>query len=124
MLKTPLIISAILLACQFPANATANWHVGDFVRQTQRWDEDSKSFLHGAAEGEGEGCWQITAVTPERITLKLISGHFKPWWSDKPIATGESDEWFDSGIYKEANPSMPPLSEIKATFSTVASCKP
>ncbi|MEL0579062.1 hypothetical protein AACK17_10940 [Pectobacterium punjabense] len=123
MFNSRLIIGMILLACQFPAKASTNWQVGDFIRQTQRWDEGSNQFLPGAAEGEGDGCWQITAITPERITATLISGNFKPWWTDKPIAIGTSDEWFDSGIYKEANPNMPPLSEIKATFSTVTSCK-
>ncbi|RLM24745.1 hypothetical protein BIY29_08490 [Brenneria alni] len=123
MLNPRLIIGAILLACQFPAKASANWQVGDFIRQIQRWDESSNQFLPGAEEGEGDGCWQITAITPERITTRLISGNFKPWWAEKPIAIGTSDEWSDSGVYKEANPSMPPLSEIKATFSIVASCK-
>ncbi|GKW23118.1 hypothetical protein PEC311524_07120 [Pectobacterium carotovorum subsp. carotovorum] len=123
MLTPHFIIGAILLTCQFPAKASANWQVGDFIRQTQRWDESSNQFLPGAAEGEGDGCWQITAITPENITTTLISGHFQPWWTDKPIAIGTLDEWFDSGIYKEANPNMSPLSEIKATFSVVESCK-
>lgn len=123
MFKTPLLIGVILLTCHVSAKAAANWKIGDFVRQTQRWDEHSNRFLSGAAEGEGEGGWQITRITPERITMKLISGNFKPWWTDKPIAIGTSDEWSDSGIYKDANPNMPPLSEIHATFMVVTSCK-
>ncbi|QZN95352.1 hypothetical protein [Symbiopectobacterium purcellii] len=123
MCKAGVLTGAILLFCQFPAQAATDWQVGDFVRQTHRWDEKSNRFLPGAAEGEGDGCWQVTAITPESISMKLLSGVFKPWWADKPIALGAVDDWFDSGVYKEANPNMPPLSEIKATFSSVASCR-
>ncbi|MBG6244029.1 hypothetical protein CS369_02855 [Candidatus Symbiopectobacterium sp. 'North America'] len=121
MFKAGFLTGAVLLFCQFPVQASTDWQVGDFVRQTHRWDEKSNRFLPGAAEGDG--CWQITAITPESISIKLISDVFKPWWADKPIALGEADDWFDSGVYKEANPTMPPLSEIKATFSAVASCR-
>lgn len=123
MFKAGFLTGAILLFCQFPVQASTDWQFINFVSQKHRWDEKSNRFLPGAAEGEGDGCWQITAITPERISIKLIRGVFKPWCADKPIALGETDDWFDNGVYKEANPTMPPLSEIKATFSAVASCR-
>lgn len=104
------------------ASADADFQVGDFVRQTQHWDSEKKHFVPGAAEGEGEGCWRVLSVDSKGVKMKLESGLFKPWWSEEPIAVGSSDTWFDSELFREANPGMPPLSEIRKTFETVSSC--
>lgn len=105
-----------------PVLAETQFNPGGFVRQTHHWDSDARRMVEGAAEGEGEGCWQVLAVTAEGVEMKLISGHVKPWWSDEPIEIGSTDTWFDSELYREANPDHPPLTEIGATFTSVEEC--
>jgi hypothetical protein len=105
-----------------PAAAAVDFKAGDFVKQVKHWDSDSNRMLAGADEGEGEGCWQVLKVGSADVELKLVSGVFKPWWADEPIAIGNTDTWFDSDGYREANPQHPPLSQIAATFVTVPSC--
>ena len=105
-----------------PAAAETQFQAGNFVRQTHHWDTEKKIMVVGAAEGEAGGCWQVLGVTSQGVEMKLISGYTKPWWSEEPIVIGTTDTWFDSDVYREANPGDPPLTEISATFSEVPSC--
>ncbi|TWF57096.1 hypothetical protein [Neorhizobium alkalisoli] len=116
----PILLLSVSWA--LPAAAEVQFKAGDFVKQVKHWDSDSNRILAGADEGEAEGCWQVLKVGSADVELKLVSGVFKPWWADEPIAIGNTDTWFDSDGYKEANPKHPPLSQIGATFATVPSC--
>ena len=116
------LTAAVLSLLPLAAWAESDLAPGSFHRQTRHWYSASNSFLPGAESGEGEACWQVVARSKIGVTLKHVSGRYAPFWSDKPIAPGSIDEWFDSDAFREDNPGKPPLTQIRAIFETVASC--
>lgn len=116
------LLALMLLVATDTARAETELRPGDFLRQTRHWDSDSKTFLPGANQGEGAGCWQVVAQDGGEVTLKHVSGTIHPFWSADPIAPGTTDNWFDSDIFREQNPGKPPLTEIRTIFETVVSC--
>ncbi|MCJ8150569.1 hypothetical protein [Shinella sedimenti] len=113
---------AVTLCGPSAAYADTVFKPGLFVRQTQHWDSTTNSFLPGAEEGEGDGCWQVESVGAGEVKMKLVSGVFKPWWADSAIEIGTSDTWFDNEVYQEANPGAAPLSQLRKIFTPVESC--
>ena len=122
-MRSPIALSALVLSLTAPmAQAETDLAPGMFLRQTQHWDSDVRKFLPGAVAGESEGCWQVVETSTDTVKLKHVSGTIRPFWSDKPIKPGATDEWFDSDAFREQNPGKPPLTQIRTIFETVASC--
>lgn len=122
-MRAPIALLALLTAMAAPAaQAETDLAPGTFLRQTRHWDSKARAFQPGADKGEETGCWQVVALGKVSVTLKHVSGTIHPWWSEKPIEPGTSDEWSDSDAFREQNPGKPPLTQIRSIFETVASC--
>lgn len=116
------VAALVMVMIAGPALAQSDLSVGSHLRQTRHWDDGAHAFRPGAAQGEGQACWQVVAHDGHQVRLRHVSGIYHPFWSDTPIPPGNEDVWFDSDRFREANPDAPPLTEIGNIFETVASC--
>lgn len=114
---------ALLLAAPAVAQEPMTFAPGDVVRLVRDYDRRTDSFTQGAPTGTEEACFQVTEVTDTTVSLRHLSGYYKPWWSDEVIAPGSVDEWFDSISYEENRPGDPPLSQISRLFGPAPGCR-
>lgn len=95
---------------------------GAYVSMIRDYDFETDSFTNAPAKGEGDACFQITAVDDQGVHMTLIAGLYHPWWSDAVIPPGATDVWSNSPGYLENRPDAAPLDLIRQIFTTVDSC--
>ena len=124
------MIRTTVLALVFaapPASAEFVIEEGTFFVMQRDYDHLSNTYTNAPADGEGDGCFQITRVDlpGKTIDFTLVSGTITPWWSDgETFQPGFTNAFVPAVAFMENNPDADWTDLLHNILKTVPDCAP
>ena len=124
------MIRATALGLIFTATqATAEFVIeeGTFFVMHRDYDHHTNTYTDSPAQGEGDGCFQITKVdlSARVIDFTLVSGTISPWWaSGETYHPGFTNAFVPATAFMENNPDAEWTDLLHEILKTVPDCAP
>ena len=122
MIRTATLALALVAT---PASAEFVIEEGTFFVMHRDYDHVTNTYTDGAAQGEGDGCFQITRVdlSARAIDFTLVSGTITPWWSDgETFHPGFRNAFVPAVGFMENNPDAEWTDLLHEILKTVPDC--
>lgn len=119
--KLAFLVSLILLGNVSIAAANSA-EPGDTFILTSRYNPVDDKFENGAAEGEGDACWEIIQIGEKEVDARIVAGKWVQVWAAEPYKPGFETAFSDYDGWTENNPRGKPPTSFWQVITIVESC--